>query len=101
MEGEDPPSARPVLPQPPRGSHRGHGFLARGLRPGTRHLDPEEVRVTVKMPLDQGYRRLRQGGFPCGPAALGLHLAQPVLRRHEWLNGKPHPETRPTFLLLP
>lgn len=88
-------------PNPHWGSHRGHVFLARGLRPGTRHLDPEEDLVTVKMPLDQVYRRLRQGGFPCGPTALGLHLAEPVLRRHEWLNGKPHPATRPTSPLLP
>ncbi len=82
-------------PNPHWGAHQGHVFLARDLRPGTRQLDPGEDLTTVRLPLDQVYRRLREGGFRCGSTALGLYLAEPLLRRPLGRNGKPHPGRKP------
>ncbi len=83
-------------PNPHWGGHQGYVFLAQDLRPGTRQLDLGEDLRTVKMSVERVYQRLREGGFHCGPTALGLYLAAPRLRMPTGGERKPHPGRKPT-----
>lgn len=68
------------FPSPSRMMSRGYLFLGRGLRPGTRNLDPTEDLENVELPIERAYRDLHAGKFHDGGTIAGLALAEPYLR---------------------
>jgi ADP-ribose pyrophosphatase len=70
-------------PSPHRSVSRGHLFLGRKLREGTRHPDATEELRTLEIPVALAYRRLREGRLHDSSTVIGLSLAEPLLRARE------------------
>lgn len=70
-------------PAPSRSVSRGHLFLGRKLRTGTRHPDATEEMRTEEVPVRLAYRRLRQGRIRNPSTFIGLSLAE------RWLLNSP------------
>lgn len=68
------------FPSPHLGRHRGHFFIARGLRKGTPNPDPGEDLRVVLLPIELAYERLRGDEIHQSTAMLGLYLAEPIVR---------------------
>jgi ADP-ribose pyrophosphatase len=67
-------------PSPSRMMSRGTVYLARGLRPGRRHLDPTEDMENVEWPIERAYRELRAGRIHDAGTVVSLALAEPLVR---------------------
>ncbi len=62
--------------------HREHLYLAEGLTFGAQDLEEMEEIGMVKMPFSRAVKLARSGGITYGFTALGLHLAEVLMKAH-------------------
>jgi ADP-ribose pyrophosphatase len=67
-------------PNPHWGTFAGHIFLGEELSEGRIHPDPGEALRPVLLPIDEVYRRFRQGKFRGGSTIVGLSMAEARFR---------------------